>query len=114
MRRHRSAASSLRREGNGVRTRSRRTRRRRGTSPRHAPLGWTIAKYALLTVAGVALFFILSDYAYQERGYKALGGEVFALLLPVLYYTATKTVQDAVRSFEPEREGKEAEIQNRG
>ncbi len=88
-------------------TRSRRARRRRGTSPRPAPLGWTIAKYVLLTVVGVALFFMLSDYAYQERGYKALGGEVFALLLPVLYYTTVTTIRDAVRSLAPEREGKE-------
>jgi len=70
-------------------------------------MGWTIAKYALLTVAGAALFFMLSDYAYQERGYKAFGGEVFALFLPALYYMATKTVRDAVRSFAPEGEGEE-------
>ncbi len=42
-------------------TRSRRARRRRGTSPRPAPLGLTIAKYVLLTVAGVALFLMLSS-----------------------------------------------------
>lgn len=44
--------------------------------------GWTVAKYAALTVAGVLLFRAGAAYALTERGYKAIGGEVFALFLP--------------------------------
>ena len=58
--------------------------------------GWTVAKYAALTVAGVLLFRAGAAYALTERGYKAIGGEVFALFLPVFYYTISATVRDYI------------------
>lgn len=42
-----------------------------------------IAKYAALTLAGILLFRTEQAQALAERGYEALGGEVFALFLPV-------------------------------
>lgn len=56
----------------------------------------TVAKYAALTVAGIILFRAGAAYGLKERGYSAVGGEVFALLLPVLWYTVEKTVRDFI------------------
>lgn len=60
---------------------------------------WTVAWYALLTVAGVLLFKAGAAYALRERGYYAVGGEALALLLPVFYYAAATTVRDIVRDM---------------
>lgn len=67
---------------------------------------WTIAKYAALTVAGIVLFRAGAAYGLKERGYSAVGGEVFALLLPVFWYAAEKLVrdfiEDAKNGYKPE------------
>lgn len=60
---------------------------------------WTVAWYALLTVAGVLLYKAGAAYAMRERGYYAIGGEALALLLPVLYYTTATTIRDIVRDI---------------
>ena len=36
------------------------------------------------------------DYAYAQRGYFAVGGEVMALLLPYFYWAVSRTVKDFV------------------
>ena len=59
--------------------------------------GWTVAWYAFLTVAGVLLYKLGAAYALRERGYYAVGGEVLALLLPVLYYVAKAMVRDIIK-----------------
>ena len=64
---------------------------------------WTVAWYALLTVAGVVLFKVGAAYALQERGYYAVGGEALALLLPVLYYVSAATIRDIVRDWREQR-----------
>ena len=56
----------------------------------------TLVKYILLTIAGIILFHFGSEVAYAERGYKAIGGEGFALLLPLFYLIISRTVQDFV------------------
>lgn len=56
----------------------------------------TLVKYILLTIAGIILFHFGSEVAYAERGYKAIGGEGFALLLPLFYLIISHTVQDFV------------------
>lgn len=43
-----------------------------------------IVKYAALTLIGFLLFQAGQAHALAERGYEALGGEAFALFLPVL------------------------------
>lgn len=45
----------------------------------------TIAKYAVLTLAGIILFRAGAAYALTVRGYSAVGGEAFALFLPAFY-----------------------------
>ncbi len=60
---------------------------------------WTVAWYALLTVAGVVLFKVGAAYALRERGYYAVGGEALALLLPVLYYTMATTIRDVIKDW---------------
>lgn len=65
--------------------------------------GWTVAWYALLTVAGILLYKAGAAYALRERGYYAVGGEAIALLLPAFYYTAAKTIGDIVRDMKDRR-----------
>lgn len=52
---------------------------------RAARLILTVAKYAALTLAGIILFRAGAAYGLKERGYSTVGGEAFALLLPVIY-----------------------------
>lgn len=56
----------------------------------------TIALYVCLTVGGILLFRAGAAYALQQRGYIAVGGEVFALLLPLIYYAISSTVRDII------------------
>lgn len=62
--------------------------------------GWTVAKYAALTVAGVLLYRAGAAFALAERGYRAVGGEVFALFLPVFYYEIAACVRDYIKKQE--------------
>jgi hypothetical protein len=52
------------------------------------------AKYAALTLVGVLLFRAGQARALAERGYEALGGEVVALFLPVLYWMVVRVARD--------------------
>lgn len=61
----------------------------------HRPVPvWAIVKYAALTIAGIMLFREGAARALAYRGYFAVGGEVFALFLPVFYYCLSRTVRD--------------------
>ncbi|MCI9225016.1 MAG: hypothetical protein HFE91_06075 [Acutalibacter sp.] len=55
-----------------------------------------IVKYAALTLIGFLLFQAGQAHALAERGYEALGGEAFALFLPVLYWVVGRVVQDTL------------------
>lgn len=59
----------------------------------HIPLA-AVAKYAALTLIGFLLFRAGQARALAERGYEALGGEVFALFLPVFYWMVARVVGD--------------------
>lgn len=61
----------------------------------HIPLA-AVAKYAALTLVGFLLFRAGQAHALVERGYEALGGEVFALFLPVLYWMVARVVRDSL------------------
>ena len=54
------------------------------------------AKYAALTLVGILLFRAGQTRALAERGYEALGGEVFALFLPVFYWTVSRIIRDTL------------------
>lgn len=70
---------------------------------------WTVAKYDALTVTGVLLFRAGAAYAYDQRGYFAVGGEVFALFLPAIYYIISVIVRDLLEDIKQEfpKDGKE-------
>lgn len=69
---------------------------------------WAIVKYAALTIAGIMLFREGAARALAYRGYFAVGGEVFALFLPIFYYCLSRTVRDLItdikNGFKPEYE----------
>lgn len=81
-----------------VQTESRRaeeTRQRERTHSRR----WGIAFYVFLTICGIFLFKSASDYAYIQRGYKAIGGEFFLLFLPLWYWLISRTIGDFFDMF---------------
>ena len=51
-------------------------------------------KYAALTAVGILLYYILHGQATAERGYEAIGGEVFALFIPGLWYIIETSFRD--------------------
>ncbi len=55
-----------------------------------------VAKYAALTLAGFLLFRAGQAHALAERGYEALGGEVFALFLPGFYWMVSRVIRDTL------------------
>lgn len=59
----------------------------------------SIIKYVLLSILGVVLFCFASRQAYLERGYKAVGGEYFLLLLPLIYYLVSRVVKDWINDI---------------
>lgn len=58
-----------------------------------------VVKYILLTGGGVLLYILAAKYALAERGYFAVGGEVFFLLLPVFYYIVATVIRDYLRDI---------------
>lgn len=74
-------------------------RPRRRTRRRFRVNLWTVAKYAALTVAGILLFRAGAAYAFGCRGYAAVGGEIFALFLPAIYYAVSTTVRDVIEDL---------------
>lgn len=66
---------------------------RKGRLRDHIPMA-AVVKYAALTFAGFLLFRAGQAHAFAERGYEALGGEVFALFLPVFYWMVSRTARD--------------------
>lgn len=71
-------------------------------------------KYIALTALGVILFHAGQAQALCERGYQAIGGEVFALFLPVFYYLISRTVRDTVNDMQREKAKKRKEAQKGG
>ena len=62
-----------------------------------------VVKYAALTLTGVLLFRAGQARALAERGYEALGGEVFALFLPGFYWMVSQAIRCAIDMMEGER-----------
>lgn len=75
-------------------------RRRTSLRKRIARLnGWTVAWYAILTLAGILLYKAGAAYALRERGHFAVGGEALALFLPAFYYVMAATIRDIVKDM---------------
>lgn len=73
-----------------------RPRHKKRRRKKKGPDTGTIVKYAILTLLGIWLYRLGADYAYAQRGYFAVGGEVLALLLPYFYWAVSRTVKDFV------------------
>lgn len=65
-----------------------------------------IVKYAVLTAVGILLFRVGAAIALAERGYSAIGGEVFALFIPVFYWIFAKMIRDFIEDLKKERENR--------
>lgn len=64
----------------------------------------TIVKYVVLFVCGIVLFHVGSVLGYADRGYKALGGEIFFLFLPLFYYSLSAMYRDVKKIIEDIKE----------
>ena len=58
-----------------------------------------ILKYLFLSILGAALYVAGAKIAYEERGYFAVGGEVFALFLPAFYYIVSSMIRDVIAEY---------------
>lgn len=47
---------------------------------------WIVVKCAALTIAGILLFRAGAAYVNAQRGYEAIGGEIFILFIPTICY----------------------------
>lgn len=65
----------------------------------------TAVKYIALTLLGVVLYKCGAAIALSERGYFAIGGEVFMLFLPLFCWVFSRLMRDAIK---PKREGGES------
>lgn len=74
-----------------------RRRRRRKQKKSTTDVVKTIQKYALLMVAGVWLYQCGAAYAFQQRGYFAIGGEILALLLPYFYWVFSQVFRSVIQ-----------------
>lgn len=78
-------------------------RKRQGVYLRERVRLAVIAKYAALTLAGIILFRAGQARALTERGYAAVGGEGFTLLLPAVYYLISRAVRDIIEDTQNEK-----------
>ena len=54
--------------------------------------------YIFIQAVGIILYKYAAAYAYTERGYIAVGGEFFLLLLPVFVYLIGSMMRGAVQT----------------
>ena len=71
-------------------------RKRQGVYLRERVRLAVIAKYAVLTLAGIMLFRAGQARGLIDRGYAAVGGEEFALFLPAYYFIISKLARDVI------------------
>ena len=84
-------------------------RKSRKIAQRRPVPAWAIVKYAAMTIAGIMLFRESAARALAYRGDFAVGGEVFALFLPLFFNCLSRTFRDLTtdikKSSKPETEG---------
>lgn len=52
-----------------------------------------VQKYLYITAVGIGLFLIAAMQLEKTRGYRAIGGEGFLLLLPLIYFIGTSLLR---------------------
>ena len=62
-----------------------------------------VIEFVIIMVVSLVLFNLASIEAYNERGYKAYGGEYFLLLLPAFYYLTKATAKDFKKAVQESR-----------
>lgn len=55
-----------------------------------------IVKWTAITVCGILLFKWGQAAAYAQRGYQAIGGEIFLLFLPLFWKLVEATIKDGI------------------
>lgn len=60
---------------------------------------WIKVEYGIISLIGLLLFLITSKITMETRGYFAIGGEVFILLLPFFWWIVTKFAIDTIDIF---------------
>lgn len=67
-----------------------------------------VAKWAAITACGILLFNWGHAAAYTQRGYEAIGGEIFLLFLPLFWWLIETSVKEGTgrehRSSRKERQ----------
>ena len=58
-----------------------------------------IIKYAIITVCGVILFIVVNQASNAERPAPSVGGEIFFLILPVMWWLTEKAIKDIRDEF---------------
>ncbi len=58
-----------------------------------------LIKYAILTFCGVVLFITLNHSSNLERTTPSIGGEVFFLILPFMWWIIERTAKDFIREY---------------
>lgn len=53
-----------------------------------------LLKWFILIIGTLLLFMAGSRQAFHQRGYEAIGGEVFILLIPAVYQIVSQMVKD--------------------
>lgn len=69
-------------------------RRLKIDNPEQIAMG--VAKWTAITVCGILLFKWGQAAAYAQRGYKAIGGEVFLLFLPLFWRLIETAIKDGI------------------
>ncbi len=62
-----------------------------------------VIEFVIIMAVSLVLFNLASIEAYNERGYKAYGGEYFLLLLPAFYYLTKATAKDFKKAVQESR-----------
>lgn len=66
-----------------------------------------LIKWTGITVISILLFMAGCRQAFNQRGYYAIGGEIFLLLLPIMYYIIGQIALDLIKEIKNAYEGEE-------
>lgn len=58
-----------------------------------------VIKYAIITICGVILFFVLNQAANKERVVSSIGGEGVFIILPLIWWVVERTFKDLINEL---------------